>query len=113
MEIKDSGARVESPSGMFRDVEDGKVDYTLVLDGPMFERWAVHLTKGAIKYDKRNWMKADSLDELTRSERSAIRHTIQWLRGDLDEDHAAAIFFNVNLAEFIKAQRLISDGSHT
>ena len=103
MEIKDSGARVEFPSGMVRDVEDGKVDYTLILDGPMFERWAVHLTKGAVKYQKRNWMKADSQDELERFKRSALRHLIQWLRGDLDEDHAAAIFFNINGAEYVKA----------
>ena len=65
--VKDSGARQQFESGMVRDITDGKTDYALVLDGPMFERWAVHLTKGAVKYEKRNWMKASGAEELERS----------------------------------------------
>ncbi len=101
MAVKDSGKRQEFAGGMVRDVEEGKVDYSLVFDGPMFERWAAHLTEGAKKYDKRNWMKACDEETKQRFRSSAIRHFVQWLRGDTDEDHAGAVFFNVNGYEYV------------
>ena len=100
--IKDSGERAQFESGMVRDVTGDKTDYTLVLDGPMFERWAVHLTNGAKKYAKRNWMKAAGEAEYERFRESALRHFVQWFRGERDEDHAAAVFFNINGAEYVK-----------
>jgi hypothetical protein len=100
--LKDSGEREQFDSGMQRDTETGKVSYDLCFDGPMFERWAVQLTKGAKKYDDRNWMKASGEAEIARFRRSAARHFIQWLRGDMDEDHAAAVFFNINGHEYVK-----------
>lgn len=100
-QIKDSGERQQFESGMVRDVATNKVDYSLILDGPMFKRWAQHLTSGAIKYAKRNWMKASGDTELERFRESAIRHFIQWYYGDIDEDHAAAVFFNINGAEYV------------
>ena len=99
--IKDSGERKQFESGMVRDTTEGKIDYSLVLDGPMFKRWAEHLTKGAIKYDKRNWMKATGQAELDRFRESAIRHFIAWFYGERDEDHAAAVIFNINGAEYV------------
>jgi len=100
--VKDSGKREQFESGMVRDVADDKIDYTLVFDGPMLERWAVHLTKGAKKYAKRNWMKANGQAEYDRATESLTRHFIQYIYGDTDEDHAAAILFNVNLREYVK-----------
>lgn len=100
--LKDSGERLQFDSGMVRDVTTNKLDYSLVFDGPMVERWAAHLTKGAVKYTKRNWMQASSYAERDRFRESAVRHFVQWLHGDTDEDHAAAIFFNVNGYEFVK-----------
>ena len=100
--IKDSGKREEYTSGMVRDVSGDKTDYTLILDGPMFERWAIHLTKGAKKYAKRNWMKAAGDAEYERFKESALRHFIQWFRGERDEDHAAAVFFNMNGVEYLE-----------
>ncbi len=102
MEIKDSGKREHFESGMVRDTTEGKTDFLLTRDGPMYRRWAEHLTKGAIKYAKRNWMKAARQEELDRARESAVRHFEQWLRGDMDEDHAAAVYFNINQAEYIK-----------
>lgn len=104
--VKDSGARAKFESGMVRDVEDDKADYTLILDGPMVERWAEHLTKGAKKYSPRNWMLASGGEEYERFRRSAVRHFFQWLRGEEDEDHAAAVFFNINGAEYVRNQTL-------
>lgn len=101
-EVKDSGARASFDSGMVRDVTDDKVDYLLVLDGPMFERWAAHMTAGAKKYAKRNWMLANGEAEYERFRESALRHLLMWLRGDRDEDHAAAVIFNLNGAEYVR-----------
>lgn len=101
-QIKDSGARQQFDSGMVRDITDDKIDYTLALDGPMFKRLAIHLTKGAVKYAKRNWMQARGQAELDRFKESATRHFFQWLNGDVDEDHAAAVLFNINGAEYVK-----------
>jgi hypothetical protein len=103
--VKDSGQRHEFASGMVRDVTEGKTDYALVLDGPMFERWAAHLTKGAQKYEKGNWLKAEGEAERQRFRESAFRHFIQWYRGETDEDHAAAVFFNVNGSEYVSGKR--------
>lgn len=105
--VKDSGKREEYTSGMVRDVEDGKIDYLRVFDGPLIERYAAHLTKAAVeKYHDPvpgvpNWTLADGKAELTRARKSALRHLIQWLRGKRDEDHASAVVFNLNLAEYI------------
>jgi hypothetical protein len=109
MEVKDSGKRQQFDSGMVRDVTEGKVDYTLAVDGPMFHRLAVHLTKGAQKYAKRNWMKARGLAEYLRFKESAFRHFMQWFWGKTDEDHAAATIFNINGAEYVK-ERMVADG---
>src|ERR1022692_4495958 len=109
-EIKDSGERQYFESGMQRDTQEGKPLYHLIYSGPMFERWAVHLTNGAKKYDEDNWMQANGEAELKAFRASAFRHFVQWFRGDIDEDHAAAVYFNINGAEFVKEKL---DAIHT
>ena len=101
-EIKDSGKREEYTGGMVRDITADKIDYTLVLDGPMFQRWVEHMTNGAKKYEKRNWMRAKGKSEKDRFRESAFRHFMQWYNGEVDEDHAAAVFFNINGVEYIE-----------
>ena len=108
-ETKDSGERESYRSGMVRDVADNKVDYSLIYDGPMFERWAGLLDRGAKKYAKRNWMLSCGDAEYNRFRESAFRHFIQWFRGDTDEDHAAAVMFNLNGAEYVK--EVMANGS--
>lgn len=108
--IKDSGERATFASGMVRDTSAGKIQYHRVLEGPMFHRWAVHLTKGAVKYPDNedgtaNWTKASGTAELRRFKESAVRHFIDWMNNVTDEDHAAAVLFNINGAEYVK-QRL-------
>lgn len=102
--VKDSGARQSYASGMVRDTQEGKADFLLIRSGPMLERWAEHLTKGAVKYGPDNWTLACSDEELRRFRASAARHFEQWLAGDRDEDHAAAVFFNLNAAEYVAAR---------
>lgn len=111
-EIKDSGKREEFQSGMVRDTTDGKTNFLRVLEGPMFDRWAAHLSKGAVKYPDiapgvANWTLANGEPELSRFKESAMRHFRQWLRGDTDEDHAAAVLFNINGAEYVKGKQCL------
>lgn len=100
--VNDSGQRVPFESGMVRDIESNKIDYMLIRSGPLFKRWAIHLMHGAKKYGPNNWMKANSQDELDRFIRSAARHFEQWIAGERDEDHAAAVIFNMNGAEYVR-----------
>lgn len=99
---KDSGERLEFASGMKRDVTTGKTLWHLIASGPMMKRWAELLTRGAAKYAPDNWMMANGEDEYKRFKESAFRHFVQWYSGERDEDHGAAVFFNINGAEYVK-----------
>lgn len=101
-ETKDSGKREQFSSGMVRDTTEGKSDPSLVLDGPMFTRWVALLDRGAQKYAKRNWTKASGEAEYNRFRESAFRHFLQWMNDERDEDHAAAVIFNINGAEYVR-----------
>jgi hypothetical protein len=83
-------------SGVIRGDNTGKTDYTLALDGPLFERWARLLTENVGSKGRRNWLNASTQEDYDRFRESLFRHTIQFLSGDESEDHAAAICFNVN-----------------
>lgn len=107
--IKDSGARQEFSGGMVRDTTEGKTNFLNVRFGPMFRRWAEHLTKGRQKYPDPapgvpNWTLAEGVEEYLRAKESAARHFEAWLAGERDEDHAAGVFFNINLAEYALEQ---------
>lgn len=109
-EVKDSGARHSFDSGMVRDVTDGKIGWHRVADGPMLRRWAEHLAKGARKYPDvapgvANWTLAEGDAELARFRESAFRHFMAWFYGEQDEDHAAAVYFNINGAEDVRAKQ--------
>ena len=105
---KDSGAREQFSTGMQRDTQAGKPRFDLVMplgqpfDEQMLTRWAGLMARGAEKYDDRNWEQAATQVELDRYLSSAFRHFVQWLAGDQDEDHAAAVFFNIAGAEYVK-----------
>lgn len=104
---KDSGERKEYPSGMHRDVYKAKPRYDLIipLKGMgMFDRWAMLMERGAQKYGERNYELASTKEEMEHFRQAAFRHFIQWFKGEEDEDHAAAIFFNVQGAEYVKEQ---------
>lgn len=101
--VKDSGKREEYVSGMRRDTQEGKPNFNL-LPRDFLRRWAIHMTKAVAKYGRDNWTLANSKEELQRFEDSALRHMMQWLDGDVEEDHAAAIAFNVAAAERVKSK---------
>lgn len=98
---KDSGERIGFESGMLRDTQKNKPRYDLVYL-PMLKRWADLLDRGAKKYGERNWELASGNPELVRFKASAFRHFVQWFENEEDEDHAAAVFFNISGAEMVK-----------
>lgn len=105
---KDSGERARFESGMQRDTEAGKARFDLLMaEGVPYEaqfltRCAELLGRGAEKYDARNWERANSEAEMARMKSSAFRHFMQWLAGETDEDHAAAVVFNLYAHETTK-----------
>lgn len=116
---KDSGARSEYPSGMVRDTQEGKARFDLCepegvpYNEQMLTRFAMLMARGLEKYGERNWELSDSIEEYKRFRASALRHCKQWFNGELDEDHAAATFFNIMAAETLKwkLQQKEKDGS--
>lgn len=103
---KDSGKVRGYKTGMKRDSDKGKPRYDLCIarkhKNHMLKRWAELLLRGAEKYGDRNWEFAHTHEEFVRYQASAFRHFVAWMEGHEDEDHAAAIFFNVNCAEYVK-----------
>jgi hypothetical protein len=102
---KDSGVRSEYSTGMVRDTQEGKARFDLLFPkgvpfgAQMLTRFAELMERGAKKYDERNWEKARTQDELDRYHSSALRHLVQWINGEIDEDHAAAVMFNILAGE--------------
>jgi hypothetical protein len=98
---KDSGARQDYASGMRRDLQTGKPDFFLMLPlgipykAQPITRLAALLERGMDKYGLRNWELANSPEELHRFKASALRHMNQWVAGETDEDHMAAVMFNL------------------
>ena len=106
---KDSGKRVDFPSGMRRDVDEGKPRYDLI-EPEYLKQWALLMARGAKLYGALNWQKADSVEERDRFRASAARHFHQWLAGDTDEAHGAAVAFNIAAAEFV-TRKMVENNS--
>ena len=106
---KDSGKRQDYGSGMRRDAQEKKIRFDLTIpknqafEKTMFHRWAALMERGLRKYGERNWELANSQEELERFKVSAFRHFMQWyFELDDDEDHAAAVFFNITAKERVE-----------
>ena len=65
--------------------------WDLIPVGPL-KRLAELYTRGSVKYTAWNWAKGI---KMSRCYASAFRHLMQWVMGDKDEDHLAAVVFNV------------------
>lgn len=110
-QTKDSGSRAEYDSGMVRDTQEGKARFELLLplgvpyEAQFMVRVAELMARGAEKYTSRNWEKATGDEEMERFKSSALRHLMQWAAGEDDEDHAAAVVFNLLGYETTKWRR--------
>ena len=89
--LKETGAMQTFSTGSQRDIPGNKPRFGL-LPFYVLERWAAHITKGAAKYGEDNWKRGQPL---SRYQDSLLRHLYQWLNGDREEDHLAAMLFNV------------------
>jgi len=89
-------------SGMKRNDSTGKPRFDLICpqsqayEKTLLYRWAMLMTKGMEIYSARNWEQADGLAELESFKASAERHFRQLMAGETDEDHMAAVLFNLN-----------------
>jgi hypothetical protein len=100
--VKDSGKRFESSDGMVRDTSENKPQFTLMFpkgvpyEEQLMTRVADLYHKGGVKYGARNWEKSCTEESLAKHEDCLMRHVVKFLLGMEDEDHAAAVVWNVN-----------------
>lgn len=98
--LKDSGTRTTYGSGAQRDAQEGKGRFDL-LPLPAIMAYAQLLEKGAKKYSERNWEKGIPV---SRFFDGALRHLFKAQAGATDEDHLAAVMFNVGGIIFTRHQ---------
>lgn len=102
--VVDSGQRQNFQTGSVRDTDEGKGMPHLI--PPLaLRRLAVHYQNGAKKYAKNNWRKGQPI---SRFYDSAQRHLWSFAEGKTDEDHLAAVLWNV--VAIIQTQQDIEDG---
>lgn len=105
---KDSGKRIKYESGFNRDIPTGKPRYDLI-PGELLKRLAELYARGAEKYGDSNWKLASTEAEMNHFRACAWRHFVQWSEGwDTDEDHAAAVMFNIIGYEWHKKHKKAS-----
>lgn len=87
----DGGTRHEFTTGAIREVEEkiGRYDLISPIGLRRLARW---YQLGAIKYADRNWEQGLPTSNCMNS---AIRHLIKYMMGMDDEDHLAAIAWNI------------------
>lgn len=78
-------------TGAQRDTDIGKPRLSLIPTEELL-RVASHYTKGGEKYGFDNWKKGMKTSVYYDS---AQRHLLKWWKGDTDEDHMAAVVWNV------------------
>ena len=104
-------------SSMKRDDDTDKPHFEYLLPSnvaykdQLLTRWAELMQRGAIKYGSRNYENAHTPEELERYKSSAMRHFMQWMCDEDDEDHAVAVMFNLMCAEMIKNKEKTDDRS--
>jgi hypothetical protein len=103
-EVKDSGNRQEFVTGSKRDIEVGKGNPSLIPTLPM-RRLAKHYENGAKKYGRHNWTLGQPL---SRYIDSLERHVWAVKDGMHDEDHEAAVLWN--MMSFMVTKKLIEEG---
>jgi hypothetical protein len=80
-------------NGGNRDSAEDKLDYTL-LPIPALNRITQHYVNGMKKYKRDNWKKLSTPEDIERYKQSMFRHLIQYLEGQDNEDHLAAVVWN-------------------
>lgn len=102
--VVDSGNRHEFETGSQRDTDDGK-GFPSMLPPYALTRVSQHFQNGAAKYKRHNWAKGQPL---SRYYDSMFRHMLKLQAGFTDEDHEAAIAWNILC--FIETKKMIEEG---
>jgi hypothetical protein len=91
LKVKDSGERKVYESGAMRDNNVGKGRMDLLPPEAILRlsRW---YESGALKYKDHNW---ETGMNISRYLDAAIRHLFKYMAGCADEDHLAAVAWNV------------------
>lgn len=108
--MKDSGKRmVQEETGFVREPDTDREDLTWLaydgvdlLPGDLIYRLGALYQAGGAKYSARNWEAARGSSAYARGRRAAVRHFRAWLRGEADEDHLAAVVFNMYFCDYVK-----------
>lgn len=100
-QVHDSGEKVVGTGGMLKDASSKDKPIFNLIDLRFLTRFAHHMTRGMRKYERDNWRRADAKDRQGFQD-SAFRHLVQWLAGEEDEDHAAAVCANIMMFEATK-----------
>lgn len=90
-ELPDSGNRRQFATGSQRDTGDNKGRFDLISPFAL-RRLALHLERGAKKYNERNWEKGQPFSQFMAS---AMRHLNKFQAGYRNEDHLAAAVWNL------------------
>ena len=109
---KQTNKKMEFNTGMQREISAGKPRYDLIIPlgekNHLLRRWADLMARGAEKYSARNWEVASTQVELDRFRESAFRHFMSVMDGDIDEDHYAAVCFNLQGMLLVQSRLLSS-----
>ena len=98
---KDSWEHKQFSTWMMRDTNEGKPRFDLlILEWIPYEEQPLTLlanllARGAAKYTERNREKARTIEELNRFKESFLRHAMQAVCWETDEDHKSAAIFNL------------------
>jgi len=107
--IKDSGQRTEFESGAVRDMREGKGRCDL-LPAVALLRLSRHFEEGAKKYGENNWQKGIPLWSFIDS---GLRHLLEYMDGQTDEDHLCAAAWNLMCAMWTEEKMIIKgDKNH-
>lgn len=97
--MKKKKAITEFGTGAIRDSQEGKLDFIETVSFTAFHRFVTYMTEKKKKYGAGNFKKGIPIDSY---EKSLMRHIDKYMRNkyengrdEPDEDHLAAIIFNV------------------
>lgn len=108
VEEKTSPDRAQFEGGGVRDgsKKTERFELTWTLDDSyedqMLTRYAAWMARGADKYEDRNWEQFQGPDALEHAKGSLLRHVFKFLAEMEDEDHAAAVWFNIQAIDRIR-----------
>lgn len=91
----------EMEGGLKKDNLEAKVRFDLIPYSILY-RIAMQFTNGAKKYGENNWKKAKDMEQANIFMQAGDRHTLKWVDGQDDEDHAAAAITNIIMYEWHK-----------